>query len=251
MIVRILLVEDDEADAIYAMRQFRQLGPEFTFDRVANLEDALRRLSACPYHLVILDLGLPGTHGLSALRSITALDASLPIIVLTGNDDEGTALAALREGAQDYVVKGKSNADTLVRAVRYALERARLQAERAALEKRLAHTQRLEALGRLAGGVSHEINNRLTPIIGMAQWLLVSPPDCERTKSMVGTILAAAEEASSLVRNLLTYARYQPDAAKSPVDLGDTVGHSVTLITWNRARRTPRSSTPSTLRTIC
>ena len=231
MVIRVLLVEDDLADAELTRMQFTQLGPTFLLDRVAYLEDAVARLNRKEgYHLVLLDLGLPGTRGLSALQSVMAADADMPVIVLTGHDDEATALAALREGAQDYLIKGKSTADTLVRTVHYALERGRLLTERVALEKQLAHAQRLEALGRFAGGISHEINNRLTPIIGMAEMLLAAPPDGDKVRRMAATILAAATDASTLVRNLLTYARHLPDEAKIPVDLSEVIEHSVALI---------------------
>lgn len=230
MNVNVLIVEDDAADAEYVRRQFRQLGPEFTLDRASSVEDALARLaSGASYRLVLLDLGLPGTCGLSALQSVIGAHPQLAIIVLTGHDDEATALAALREGAQDYLVKGKSGADTLIRAVRYALEREHLQAERAALERKLAHSQRLEALGRFAGGIAHEINNRLTPIIGMAEFQRALLPEGDKVRAMADTILTAAEDANALVRNLLTYARHQPDTATTLCDLGATVEHAASM----------------------
>lgn len=239
MTVRVLLVEDEDADAEYTKRQFRQLGPEFALDRVSSMESALASLDANEYQLVLLDLGLPGTYGLSALKKVCAVCSELPIIVLTGHDDQTTALAALREGAQDYLVKGKSNTDTVIRAVRYALERGRLQAERAALERQLAQTQRLEALGRFAGGIAHEINNRLTPIIGMAELQRAALPEGDRVRGMADIVLTAAEDAAQLVRNLLIFARTQAAGEKGAVDLGAVVEQAATFI---------RPTLPSALR---
>ena len=231
MVVHVLLVEDDDADFELAKRHFRKLGPEFTLDRVPSLEDALVRLrTERGYDLVLLDLGLPGTSGISAVQSVAAVDVGLPIIVLTGIDDEFIALAALREGAQDYLVKGKSNADTLIRAIRYALERGRLQADRGALEMRLAQSLRLEALGRFAGGIAHEINNRLNPIIGMSQLQLATLPEGERARDMAATILNAAEGAAKLVRELLSYARNQLAVEVVAVDMRGLVEHSAAIV---------------------
>lgn len=239
MAVHVLLVEDEDSDAELAKRQFRQMGPEFALDRVSSLEGALHSLATGGYQLVLLDLGLPGTYGLSALKSVCAAHPDLPIIVLTGHDDQTFALTALREGAQDYLVKGKSTTDTVIRAVRYALERGRLQAERAALERKLAHTQRLEALGRFAGGIAHEINNRLTPIIGMAEFQRAALPEGDRVRGMADIILTAAEDAAHLVRNLLTFAHHQATGEKGAVDLGATIDQATTLI---------RPTMPATLR---
>ena len=231
MVVRGLLVEDNQVDAFFTMRQFRSLGPEAGLDWVNTVEEALVRLNGSKdYGLVLLDLGLPGISGLAAVRAMAAQAPDIPLIVLTGHDDDQTSLAALREGAQDYLVKGATTVDMLARAVRYAMERGRLQAERAALERQLAHTQRLEALGRLAGGIAHEINNRLTPIIGMAELQVALLPDGDKARRMATSILAAAEDAALLVRKLLTYARRQPEAGWGPVDLPDLLRQAAALI---------------------
>ncbi len=230
MVVRGLLVEDNQVDAFFTMRQFRSLGPEAGLDWVNTVEEALVRLNGSKdYGLVLLDLGLPGISGLAAVRAMAAQAPDIPLIVLTGHDDDQTSLAALREGAQDYLVKGATTVDMLARAVRYAVERGRLQAERAALERQLAHTQRLEALGRLAGGIAHEINNRLTPIVGMAELLQARLPEGDQSRPMAASILAAAEDAALLVRKLLTYARRAPGTDRTPVDLADLVRQAAAL----------------------
>ncbi len=230
MVVRGLLVEDNQVDAFFTMRQFRSLGPEAGLDWVNTVEEALVRLNGSKdYGLVLLDLGLPGISGLAAVRAMAAQAPDIPLIVLTGHDDDQTSLAALREGAQDYLVKGATTVDMLARAVRYAVERGRLQAERAALERQLAHTQRLEALGRLAGGIAHEINNRLTPIVGMAELLQARLPEGDQSRPMAASILAAAEDAALLVRKLLTYARRAPGTDRAPVDLADLVRQAAAL----------------------
>jgi diguanylate cyclase (GGDEF)-like protein len=80
----------------------------------------------CP-DLIVLDLGLPDAGGLEAVRKVQHAAASVPLVVLTGLDDEASAVEALHAGAQDYLIKGQMSTGLLVRALRYALERHEMQ----------------------------------------------------------------------------------------------------------------------------
>ena len=79
--------------------------------------------------MVLLDLSLPDSHGLESLERLKQFSDDVPIIVLTGLDDEETAIQALKQGAQDYAIKGKINGDGLARSIRYSMERHRLLSE--------------------------------------------------------------------------------------------------------------------------
>ena len=92
-------------------------------------EDAEKRLAECEVDLILLDLGLPDAQGLDAVRRAHAAAPRVPVVVLTGLDDESLALAALHEGAQDYLVKGHIETRGLLRALRYAIERKILEEE--------------------------------------------------------------------------------------------------------------------------
>jgi serine phosphatase RsbU (regulator of sigma subunit) len=124
---RVLLVEDDPGDVFLVQELLAEADPSLQVvvahsvaDVVAG--DVLRR-SDC----VLLDLNLPGAHGLDGLRRILRADGGAAVCVLTGLDDEHLGVAAVAAGAQDYLVKGKVDGQVLIRAVRYAVERRRAE----------------------------------------------------------------------------------------------------------------------------
>lgn len=138
---RILLVEDNRGDA----RLLREaLGDarnaQFELVHVERLSEALKRLGEERFDVVLLDLSLPDGQGLDTVVRAHRQAKAVPVVVLTGLDDEAMAINALREGAEDYLVKGQIDSHLLVRALRYAVERnsAREEIER--------HLERITAL---------------------------------------------------------------------------------------------------------
>lgn len=127
----ILLVEDSPADAeLLKEALFAGAGaPRLIL--CGSLAEAGRTLDAQPIDLVLLDLSLPDSLGMDTMRAAAAMMPNVPIIVLTGHDDENAGAEALRTGAQDYLVKGRISTEILSRSIRYAAERhrARQQAE--------------------------------------------------------------------------------------------------------------------------
>lgn len=132
--IRVLLVEDNPAD-IYLVRRILAETPDFpaSIEAVNRLSSALDRLHEGGIDLVLLDLSLPDSNGLETFRQLSMRMPLVPVVVLSGYDDERTALEAVRVGAQDYLVKGKFNSALLGRTLRYAIERNRLQTELHAL----------------------------------------------------------------------------------------------------------------------
>ena len=120
----ILLIEDRPITArlVRAMLTSSSAG-EFEFRHVERLSDAFHRLRECKASCVLLDLSLPDASGLEAIIRIREADSTVPIVVLTAHEDEGLALQAMREGAQDYLVKGQVDSNLLNRSIRYAIER--------------------------------------------------------------------------------------------------------------------------------
>ena len=93
------------------------------FTHVECMGEAEKLLSERTFDIILLDLGLPDTQGLGAVRRAHAAAPRLPLVVITGLDDESLAAQALQEGAQDYLIKGQIDARSLKRALRYAIER--------------------------------------------------------------------------------------------------------------------------------
>jgi DNA-binding response OmpR family regulator len=123
--LRLLLIEDNPADALLAQSYIRGVIPDVEFDEAVRLDDVTPE-RAMAASCAILDLSLPDASGLEALQSLRAMSEELPIIVLTGFDDLQLGLAAIGNGAEDYLVKNFVDADGLQRAIRYAIERRRL-----------------------------------------------------------------------------------------------------------------------------
>jgi PAS domain S-box-containing protein len=132
--LRMLMVEDNPADADFIRELLPESGPApYQIASVARLAEALTRLERKDVDLVLLDLGLPDSQGLATLHQLRQAAPEVAVIVLTGTDDAGLGAAAIRDGAQDYLVKGQVNGSLLTRAVRYAWERKRAEAIREAL----------------------------------------------------------------------------------------------------------------------
>jgi serine phosphatase RsbU (regulator of sigma subunit) len=143
---RLLLVEDDEGDALLVTEQLRSSG-QVGVQRATSLADAERRLSEESIDCVLLDLGLPDAVGLEAIERLLARDLPVALVVLTGDSDEQRGIEALGAGAQDYLVKGRIAGDTLIRAIRYAVERRAAEVSRrelAVARVQTAENQRLQ-----------------------------------------------------------------------------------------------------------
>jgi diguanylate cyclase (GGDEF)-like protein len=120
---RILLIEDTDSDAALVALHLRRLPSRPELVRVATLAEGLAQLEHGMFDCILLDLGLPDGVGLENVQRVRAAASDVAIVVLTGNDDSRTALAALRCGAQEYLVKGGYEVDILVRVIRHAVER--------------------------------------------------------------------------------------------------------------------------------
>jgi hypothetical protein len=139
--IHVLLVEDNPGDARLFQELVRDTGAgRLKLEHVNRLSTALDRLSNGNFDVVLLDLSLPDEQGLATLTRTHAHAPNVPIVVLTGLDDEAVAIKAMRAGAQDYLVKGRVDGDLLVRSLRYATERARALE---ALERREEHYRSL------------------------------------------------------------------------------------------------------------
>jgi two-component system cell cycle sensor histidine kinase/response regulator CckA len=376
---KLLLVEDNPGDARLLREMLIEQGLDKTdVTHVACMREAEKELAEGEFDIIVLDLGLPDAQGLGAVQRARAAAPRVPLVVLTGLDDESMALQALHAGAQDYLVKGQIETRGLLRGLRYAIERkvleealtdeaeqlrasgARLReskqhltraqelaesgsyesdprtakttwsdnlykifgVDRAsfairweslselihpedrdrvrggfqshgagiatkafefriirpdgqcraviaentsnsdangsasvigtirdvtsakaaqerlrALEMQLQHSQKLEALGTLAGGIAHDLNNALVPTIIMTEMVIETHAEDSPERAHLALALAGARRAKELVRRILTFARKET-MEKHDLDLATLVSEAMSML---------RASLPATI----
>jgi len=146
--LRLLLVEDNPADVDMIRELLSEPGPiRFEMESASRLGHAIERVQSGGIDVVLLDLGLPDSQGLDTFDRMRNAAPDLPIVVLTGNADHETARAAVKAGAQDYLIKGQVREDLLVRAMLYAMERKQADKALRESEQRLKEAQRLGRIG--------------------------------------------------------------------------------------------------------
>lgn len=124
--LRVLLVDDDEGDYELLAEYLSVPEGQFQLEWAASLGDGVRRLEAGRPDIMLLDLHLPDSRGLETFFQVESMAGDLPIVIVTGMDDESAALEAVRRGAQDYLVKGRITGQSFPTALRYAVERHRV-----------------------------------------------------------------------------------------------------------------------------
>jgi serine phosphatase RsbU (regulator of sigma subunit) len=174
--ISVLLVEDDEGDARLVEDELAERLPSAAIARSRSLREALAALAG-EVDCVLLDLGLPDALGLDAVAQLRRHGRGVPLIVLTGLDDEAAGVAAVEAGAQDYLVKGHVNGDQLARSIHYAI--GRRQAEDAARELLLADAQARE-VARLEKGLAPR------PLISSSAVWVASRYHAGRSRALLG-----------------------------------------------------------------
>ena len=125
--INLLLVEDNPGDA--RLLEETLDSNQFRLTHAQQLSQAVDCIKTAPADVILLDLSLPDSTGVETIQRIQSHAPDRPIVVLTGNDDEELALEAMRNGAQDYLVKGNADLDSISRSIRYAIERKKASEE--------------------------------------------------------------------------------------------------------------------------
>ena len=214
--MKVLLIEDNPVDAQLTQDLLNEWQPDrFELVQVSTLSEGLVRLSRDRFDVVLLDLSLPDTFGLSTVTQVLSTSTGIPVVVLSGHDDHNLALQAIQHGAQDYLVKGQGGPDVLARAILYAIERKRAQ-------ERLTY---LAQYDQLTGLVNRTLfRDRLVHAMARSkredQPLGVMLLDLDRFKSVNDTLghdvgdsllQAVAERLKSCIREVDTIARMGGD----------------------------------------
>ncbi len=158
--LRVLMVEDNPGDAGLVREMFRGV-PSWDLLHADALAGARAILTTESVDAILLDLNLPDSEGVETVDHVRGVAGDLPILVLTGMDDEDLALASLQRGAQDYLTKGQIDPDRLKRALRYAIERRRLTLALEAERQQARRERELRQLAAISGPREMDVTGAL------------------------------------------------------------------------------------------
>jgi signal transduction histidine kinase len=229
--LQVLLVEDNAGDARLIREMFsKERSDSFELTHFLRMSEAEIHLAKCAVDIVLLDMGLPDGHGLDTVRRAHAVAPEVPMIVLTGLDDEALAAEAMKEGAQDYLIKGQIESRALPRALRHAIERHRMQTE-----TDLIRTHQMQFKDEFLSHVSHELRSPLSAIYQFATILLdgiageLKPAQHE----YLGIVVRNVKQLQSMINDLLEVTRVQ--AGKLVIELqctsvSDAIAYTVNTL---------------------
>jgi sigma-B regulation protein RsbU (phosphoserine phosphatase) len=204
-LLSVLLVEDNLADARLLQELLRESGTAWCrLLHVETLAAAIEAVRAGGIDAVLLDLSMPDAHGTETVARMRAAAPSVPVVVLTELDDEETALRAVKEGAQDCLVKAVVTEPLLARAVRYAIERRRADE---ATRRESAATQTAQLREQFVAVLGHDLRNPLSSIAMGAGLLLKNGDLTERHSKVVARIASSADRMTRMIRDLLDFTR--------------------------------------------
>ncbi len=233
-IVKVLLVDDDELDRrlVKLILVQSQGSVRFNIDTAVSLSEALDKMQSGTYDIILEDLNLSDCRGTEIVEKVSAAVPNVPIVVLTGFDDEDAGLEAIRAGAEDYLVKGSGLEYTLVKTIRYAIERKKSKASLIEAKHELEQTnaqliqttiktnklaQEAEkanvAKSQFLANISHEIRTPMNAIIGFGE-VLAEEPLGDVQKGYVNLILDSAKRLLLLINDILDFSRIEAGRMK-------------------------------------
>jgi signal transduction histidine kinase len=233
--LRVLLVEDSTTDATLILRELGRGGRRIVHERVERAEEMRAALSRASWDVIISDWSMPNFSADGALHIVKEFALDIPFIIVSGTMGEENAVDAMRSGAHDYVLKGRLS--RLVPAVErelreFKMREAHRESERKLKESeealrqsegQLRHAQKMDAVGRLAGGVAHDFNNALSVILTYGELVLSSLPPDDPNREDVEEIRRAGQRAADLTRQLLMFSRQQV-VAPEVMNLNEVLG---------------------------
>ena len=205
--LHVLVVEDSDRDAELLLQHLAASGYQIEHERVQTAAAMTAALEGRRWDVIVSDYSMPSFTGLEALEIARTHSLEVPFVIVSGTIGEDTAVAALKAGAQDFLIKGRLA--RLVPAIERELRDAAARRERAHLEDQLRQAQKMEAVGQLAGGIAHDFNNLLTAILGFCELLLEEMAPANPSRADLLEIQTAGVRAAGLTRQLLAFSRRQ------------------------------------------
>jgi signal transduction histidine kinase len=226
----VLLIEDNPGDADLVRLRLVESDSGVNIHCVDRLSDGLASMAMAPPSVVLLDLNLPDSHGADTFRKVLEKAPGVPVVILSGQDDEALAMKALHQGVQDYLVKGDITSAHLERVMRYAIER---QALLRSLE--MSRHQQLEFKNQFLSHVSHELRTPLTCIHQFVTILLdgLAGEINADQRYHLGTVLNSVHQLRAMIRDLLEATR--AESGKIRIDprcitIGDLVQQAISMM---------------------
>jgi signal transduction histidine kinase len=201
--IQVLLVEDSLPDACFVQEILPQ---DHRVVHVKSLDEAQSKLATGAFDIMLLDLSLPDGNGLLTFRSMIGKTLSIPIIVLTGLDDEEIAATLVELGAQDYILKRDLSEPTLVRSIRYAIQRKKS-------EENMNRLAVLEQREEFMATLTHDLKN---PLIGANRILElmaggVMGEVSEQQEKILFQLRDSNKSLLSMIQNLIEVYRFEKD----------------------------------------
>jgi len=206
-LIQVLLIEDNIADAEVVREMLEQTAPHASFEIEVSgrLDRALQLMEWRDFDVILADLNLPDSRGLDTFLSVQKAYPAYPVILLTGTEDGQLAEQAVKEGAQDYLIKGQTDPKLLDRSIRYAIERNRIRQENLRLYTELEAASR--AKDEFLAMLSHELRTPLTAILGWSVLLRDGKLPAAKAESALAAIEQNARMQGRLVDDLLDISR--------------------------------------------
>lgn len=226
-LLRLLIVEDSEDDTLLLMRELRKGGFEPDYQRVDTAAAMMEALAGQSWDLIISDNAMPQFDAMSALEIAKESDPDLPFIIVSGRIGEAVAVAAMRAGASDYIMK--ANLNRLCPAIERELQDAEVRRERRSAEEALHQAQKMESLGLMAGGVAHDFSNLLVAIKGQCGIAISQLPEESQARVHLNKVIKATEKAADLTRQMLDFAGGGQFELR-PIELNQLLRDSASLL---------------------
>ena len=205
--IKILLIEDNPGDARLVKEMLAE-AKEISFDLKwkDSLSTGLEQLAQETFDVVLLDIMLPDSRGPATFERALALAPGIPLIVMTGINDELLATDALQKGAQDYIVKGQVDSNLLIRSIRYAITRKRQEEALKKYAVELEEANRIKSL--FADIMSHDLMTPVSVIKTMIELKLEKAEDDEMRRTLL-MITKSVDKLIDMIRSAGMYAKLE------------------------------------------